>query len=529
MRKISIFLFVLISSFVFAQTEQQGIELPDFVITGKQSIDIPIAAKRKPDFIPILSKDFFTPQYSPEELPLLISPEPIPIKPGIKTYDDYFNGSLKVQVGNYSLPVGEFNITQSYDNYLFHSKIWGSNIKEYVANAGYNNSGVSLSNEFFVSTKSDFLPGAKLKLAGEYLRDSYRFFAAKDPTFLRETNGGSAIFSLSSSYNRWITFAADLGGNILSLNESGLKETNFNANGLFEFKTGTITFGLKDFYTTQKLNGNLSGVNGYNFNLTEGYVKLFPTKLFLFTIGINYSAYPLSSFFSPFGSFELNLDKGLTFSVEYKPHVQFYNTKDFLKRNLYFNPGTIDNVSSVYKTNIHGMFKYEYEKMFTVSITGGYAKVNNYFYFEDRTNAGKFDMFILPDANIFSAELNLFFYPAQFGYFFGNVLLKDVKDQFDNNVPYEPKFSSTLSYGYNFNFGLGFNIKYQLALNAYTDIINSGQLADYHNLSISLSYEILKGLKLTSDFQNIFNRANFVWKQYQEEPFDILVGVEYRW
>ncbi len=529
MKKITITIFLFISTLVFAQTEQQSIELPDFVITGKQSINVPIATKKKPDFISTLSQEFFTPQITPEELPLLISSDPIPVRPEIKTINNYLNGSLKVQVGNYSWPVGELYLSQSYENYLFNAKVWGTNIKEYIPNAGYNSSGLSLRNDFFFSTKSDFLPGAKIKVTADYVRDSYKLFASPSPTLLRETNKSSAIFSISSSYNRWINFGFDLDGNILSLNESSLKETNLSSNGLFEFKQNNFIAGIKGLFSKQLLNNNLSGVDSYSFYSTEGYLKIFLNRALNFTLGINYASNSSNSFLAPFGSLEYNLDKGLTLSAGFNPHVEHFNISDFIKRNIYYNPGLIDNVFSEYKTDFNGMIKYEYEKLFSLSFSGGYSKVNNYFYFDGGVTAGKFDLNISPEAKITSAGLDLKVYPERYGYIFGELLFKNVSDQFDKIIPYEPKLSTSITYVYNFNFGLNAKIRYCMAFDVYTNINNLSKLDNYNDVSLSLDYEIFAGLKLTTDFQNIMNRANFVWKQYQEKPFDLLLGVEYHW
>ena len=58
MKKITLAILLLSGINVFGQGEQQGIELPDFVITGKQNIEIPKAVKPKPDLITTLSTDF---------------------------------------------------------------------------------------------------------------------------------------------------------------------------------------------------------------------------------------------------------------------------------------------------------------------------------------------------------------------------------------------------------------------------------------------------------------------------------------
>lgn len=529
MKKTIVTIIIFASSLLLAQTEQQSIELPDFVITGKQNINVPVAVKKKPDFISTLSQEFFTPQFAPEELPLLISSEPAPVRPGIKTFNDNINGTLKIKVSQYALPVGELNLNQSFDNALFSAKAWGSNIKEYITNAGYNNSGVSLTNEFFFNTRSDFLPGAKIKVGAEYTRDSYRLFASQTPTFKRETNNGSAVMSIANSYNRWVNFGFGLLGNILSLSENGLKETNFSSNGFFEFKQSNFSIGVKGSCSKQILDKNLSGIKGDDFFSTEGYVKLFPTNELNFTVGINYASNSSNSFFAPFGSIEFKLNKGLILSAEFNPHVKYFTVTDFIKRNIYFNPGMTDDVFLKYTADINGVLKYEYEKLFAISLSGGYAKLSNYFYFDDAVNSGKFDLNILPDAKILSGGFSFIFYPAKYGHFFGEFFYRNVEDQLDHLVPYEPKISASLTYGYNFEIGLGLRVRYHLAYDVLTNLVTADKLNNYHDVSLSLNYEILNGLKLTADFQNMLNRTNFVWKQYQEKPFDVLLGIEYRW
>jgi hypothetical protein len=528
MKKLIIVFVVLISQLLKAQG-QQGIELPDFVITGRQNIDIPIAVKKKPELISTLSKDFILPQYSPEELPVLISSLPVPITPSIKSDDELYNGSLIFKAGRYTIPLGELNINQSFEDYLFNTRVWGSNISEYIPNAGYNSSGISMTHEFFLSTRSDFLPGSKIKISGDYSRDSYKLYGSNDPTFLRENNFGSALFSISSSYSRMINYEFKTDGSIYNFNENGLKETNLNSQGTIEFKTGTIVFGASGNYRLQNLNNNLSGIGSYSFYTAQGYFSITPLNIFRLSMGINYSNTGNESKISPFGLFEIAIDQGLTFYAQYKPHYEFYTVKDFLKRNPYINFGMIDNAYEEYQNDVSAMIKYEYEKSFTASLTGRYSEIRNYFYFDDRNQPGKFDLFLLPDAKIYNVKLDLIYNAGRFGSLNYETEFKQAKDDLSNYIPYEPGFASSLTYSYDFEFGLELKLKYCLLYDVYTNNANSNKLDDYNDISLFFSYKLFNGLKLTADFQNILNRSNFVWKQYQEKPFDILVGFEYLW
>jgi len=529
MKKILSIGLILFNTILFAQTEQQSIELPDFVITGRQNIDIPFAQKRKPELVSIISKDFLTPQYSPEEFPLLFSSLPIPVHPGIKPFDNYYTGTIKVVAGGYLLPAGIVSLNQNFENYLFNAKIFGSHTKEYDPYSSYNNFGFSLSNELFFSTRSDFLPGSKILFGANYFRDSYRLYASNDPTFLRERNNGTANISITSSYNRWISLEFGLLGNIYLLNESGLKETNLNANGLLEIKLNNFSVGAKGRYINQSLEKNISGNNGGKFYSVEGFVKILPANSLSLNLGVDYSSGNSNTFFSPFALLEFNIDKGLTFTGEYKPHAEFTNYTDLLTRNMYYKPGLVDNIFLKYKTNINFNLKYEYKKIYSVIFSGGYSKIENYFYFEDRIDNGKFDLFLLPDVSLFTAGVQIMVNPNYYGNFVASIKYQNVKDNNGKFVPYEPKLSSSISYGYKFIPSLGIKINYLLELGSYIDIINSNKLSDYHNISFSLYYELLNGLNITADFHNILNQSNFVWKQYKERPFDVVLGTEFRW
>ncbi len=529
MKKILAFFIISFSSVLFAQNEQQGIELPDFVITGKQTINIPTAKKPKPEFIPTLSQAFFTPTYNPEELPLMISSDPVSIIPSIQPYSDYYNFSLKVQAGRYSFPTGEFNINQSLDSYLFNAKVWGSNIKDYVPNSGFNTSGVSMTHEFFISTRSGFLPGTVIKISGDYSRDSYRLFASQDPSFLRETNKGSGLLSISSRLNRWINYGAAVKGNILTAGENNFKEVLLNPNAYFDFKWNNFMFGFKGDYERQSLTNNLGADNSYNFYSGEGYIKLMPSDNFRFTAGASYSASGNNSLLTPFGSVEFKLNDNLTLDAEFKPQAKFYTVNDLLKKNIYYNFGVNDNIFEKYDNNITGMVRYEYDKYITFALSGGYQSIKNYLYFDDSANPGKFDLKTSSVAKVLFSKLDFYYYTSIYGFFIGEMTYKDTRNDSDNKIPYEPLLSSSLTYGYDFDFHLGLRASYHIAMNSYTDLANTNKLEDYHNLSFALDYELLTGLKLTADFQNILNRSNFVWRQYQEKPFDILAGIEYRW
>lgn len=513
---------------VSAQSEQKSIELPDFVITGRQSVEVLSAQKSKPELISTLSKEFFVPQYSPEELPLLIGSDLKSVHPSIIA-EDYFDGNVRVGVGSQTFPVGEFNLAKSFGNYLVKASAWGKNVKQYIDDAGFNYSGVSLNNEFFIGTKSNFLPGAKIQLNGTYSRESSRFFGSLNPSFERRTNLAGADLSLADNYSQRFNFGIDLKGNFFSMEENDLTEKKLGVKPFAELKFGRFEIGAEGFYQKQILENNLSGADDYDFYFVNPYLKVSPTKDVTLLGGVTYASNSNNNFFSPFGSIQYLVDKGIVLQADYRPSVNNYTISDFTAKNFYSANGLIDNIFNEVNVDLKISFRYDYEKYFSFMLWSEYTKEDGYLYFEDAAQQGIFNVLSADDVKSVSLGTGFLFNNNGFGYLTVNAAYKKVTDGNDRVIPYNPKFSADISYVYDFDFGVGAKAVYKFAQDSYADLLNTYKLDSYHNLSLGAYYKLFDAITLSVDFQNILNRSNFVLRYYEEKPFDVIAGVEYRW
>lgn len=528
MKRIFIIL-LLFASFSFSQNEQQNIELPDFIITGRQSVDIQAATKPKTVLVSVLSKDFFTPQYSSEELPLLISSSPIAIYPSVKESEKYYDGNVKVMIGKETMPFGMLNLSQSFDHYLFNLRAWGTNINEYKPYAGYNNSGIELANDFSISTRSSFLPGTKVLAEAKYFRDSYYLFGSLKPDQLREKNNIDASVSVSSMYSKIFNFAFGASGNVFTLKERSFSETNLTAFGKMNLRWNKMILGGDAEIKRQMLSNNLSGKSSYDYFNAKAFVELVPVGGLWLNGGVIFNTNSVNNILSPFVAAEFMLDNGIVVGAEYKPRIEFFSMNSIFYKNLYTTLGVTDNVFTKYKNDLSIAIRYELQKLFSASLSADYASIDNYLYFEDVVNFGKFDIQTANDVQIIKTRLKVFLQPSQFGNVFAEVILQDVSDANGKIIPYKPSFISTFAYNYSSSSEWGFGLKYRISAGAYTDLKNLQKFENYTYLSASGWYQLFSGFKLTADFQNILNRSNFAWKQYQEKPFDYLIGFEYRW
>ncbi len=528
MKKIFL-IFVLLSIYINAQTEKESVELPDFVIMGRQKIDVQTVPKSKPELIKIITEDFLLPRYSPEELKLLINANPEPVIPVIDDLNNSFFGNLYVGIGKYSYPVGELNLNKSLDNYLLYAKVWGTNIKEYVPSAGYNISGINVVNNIFISTKSKIFPGSKINVIGNYQRDSYKFYGSSFPDSLRITNSALFDFSFSNNYNRLFNSRIALKANFFGMKENNFREQLFYGSGYFEAKLKQFTLGGKINYQKQILENNLSGIDNNYYYTVEGFSKIYSIKNMVMRFGVTYSKTNIDYFVSPCASVEIKFYKNSIFHAEFFPQTEFLTIVNLKEKNLYMIPGFIDNVFLKTHINFQSSVKFVLDDQINIKLWGSYKTIKNYPYFEDRVYKGLFNVYLADKVYSYELGTNIYINTLHFGLVDCSFKLSQNKNENDNFIPYNPLYTFNFTYNYNFYFGLGFNLKYDLFKESYTDIKNSKSIPDYHNISFGIYYNMFNNLTLRADFHNILNKSNFVFDGYKEKLFDIILGIEYRW
>ena len=530
MRILNFIFFFVIAGVVFAQNEGQSIELPDFVITGVRNVDIPTMAKKRPELIPVVNKTFFNPVYSPEQLDLATFSNPIARENKLFSDSSYYSGLLKVGVGRYSLPVGSLNLSISQPFYLMDASVWGSNIGEYVDNAGYNVSGAKLSNNFFVSSESGFLPGSRISLTGYYYRDSYKFYGASfDQGQKRETENGQISFGIRNTLNSLFKMGGELSANIMNIKDANIKDNNYVAKAFAEFGIRKISLFVNAQFHRQEYKNDLPGQQNYNFFDGSAYVKVSPASNLNGKFGLYTFLADGSSYFSPSLMMDVGINDRLSLSASLMPYVKPVTVTDMQHNNRYMDFRLRGSFNTKDKINFNTSLVYQYNKYFEIDASFGYSLFDSYVYYEDYFFGGRFYPFTIDDVKKLSGNIRLLFHPGPSGMFYSNITFQSVKNADGMFVPYQPQFLGSLVYAYDFDSGIGFKVNYTLKMKTYTDLTNLNELSNYHDLSVSGYYELMKNLNFTVSFENLFNRDNYLLKNYLEKPFDVVVGAEYRW
>lgn len=522
-------IFVFIFSILSGQEDNktQSIELPDFVITGKESISIPKIQKLVPDFIPLLSKDFFTPQYPNEEQTTIKLPEPETKIVSIGNYKQNTNALLKFNSGLQTFPSGVFYYNDWTGNFSYSVNLFGKNELEYVKNAGITNAGAGLNTKYFIDHNSDFLPGLEIGLLGTYYYDFFNFYGSSNPNISRTTNNGLANLSLSYLSNPYNKFLIRINNSYYEQKDE-VDENIFGSRAYYNLSLSNFDFTIEGNYKNQSItnvNQNLAGEYYYN---TIASLGLSLNDIFNIKGGIYFSESGGNTFFAPIAFGSMKLSKGITIFGEFSPNTEFKTLQDFKTLNRFFSINNFSNLFIENNFNLKLAARYEYEKYFEISGGVGYLNSDNNFYFEDRLADGFFTIYEEDIENSY-AFLNLLFRKGPFGQFYAEAKLQKITGENSKVIPYSSEFTSSLNYSFNWEYGFGFKISMLYFSEAYTDYINDNKIPAQLDLNLSLNYELFRKFQLTLDFENLLNDKYYYFRNYKAKPIDILFGFEFRW
>lgn len=510
------------------ENQTQSIELPDFVITGKESISIPKIQKSYPEFIPLLSKDFFTPQYPNEEQTTIKLPEIETELVNIGSYKQKTNALLKFSAGLESWPVGEFYYNDWTDNFSYNAHLFGRNELEYVNKAGLSLAGVSLGGKYFVDQEANFLPGLEIDLNGKYYYESFHFYGSSTPNLKRSTNNGILNLGFNYTSDPYNNFGILFSDSYYEQKDDEIDENIFSTSAYMKFINNKFDFNLEGTFKNQTLSGsNSSFDNQYYVNsmLTVGF-KFY--NMLNLKVGAYLSESEGNTFFAPVAYASMKLHKNLSVFGEFAPNTEFQTLQDFRTANRYYRISNFANAYIENKFNLKVAAKFEYEKYFEISAGLGYINSDNNYYFEDNADVGFFNIYKQDIENSY-AIVNLLFRKGPMGQLYGDAKFQKITGENNKNLPYNSTFVSSLNYLFDWDFGFGLNLGLNYYNESYSDYENQEKIPESFNVNANFYYEMFNNFKVTLAFENLLDDKYYYFRNYQAKPFDVLAGFEFRW
>ncbi len=515
MMKYFLTILLLSAAAIYSQDTNPNVELPDFVILGKD--------------VSTVSDEFLKPTYKPDYLDLADISNPVEAELSLLDSSDYRKGFIELKAGLYQLPAGELNYTFPYTGGMVHGFIKGLNQLAYVDNSDKQYLQGSLDFEYTLPTNSSAMAGTKFSLSGDHTKNIFKFFgSAVDSERKRNLNIGNASIGIQNLYMKEFIFDLNGGSDFTYIDGQEFNESILYANAFGRLKLSSFSLGVKAAYQHQNLTtDSLSDAktDGYYFRPTAS-LEVF-NKVML-EAGFTFSAAGGEKLNGIYASVSTEIAKNLILFGEYSPIGENITAGKFLRNNFYYDQQDLKRVFLKKKNMLRATVKYEYDKYYQIDGGIEFFDADNLPFYNNPDSSGFFEV-LTSDATSWDFFLNMLYHLGPYGYFYGSVNYINVQDPDSRKIPYYPGLKASLIYGYNFSQQWKGEIKLSYLSDRYADLENTDErkLPSIFDLGLKVTYSIERNFGVFFELNNILNTKRAVWEGYQEKPIDALLGINY--
>jgi hypothetical protein len=526
--KSSIIYFILFFSLaVLAQEDKNpNVELPDFVITGRDVIVVRRVDKIPADMVSAVSEEYLKPAIKPEQLEVLDISNPVERDLSILDSADYHRGFISLESGRYKLPSGEVNYTFPFERGMLHGIISGLNQLEYVNNSDRQSIFGALKFNYLLPIDGQFIPGTKFTLGGKHEKNIFKFFGSNNPEFKRTLNIGTATAGIQNLFMKQFIFDLNFTGDFTYLDDAAFSESLFSTNAFARFQTKNFGLGIKGNFQNQSFKtDSLSNVSA-NFVFLRPSISLGLFDKIKAEFGFSFNKSGDNKLNTLFAAAGVELAENFVLLGEYSPQAEFITAGKLMRGNYYFTQQIVQNIFLKKKNKIKTVIKYEYDKYYQIDGGIEYYKAENLPYYTNPNQSGFFEVATINATNL-NLFLNLIYHMGPYGIFYASFDYIKIEDSNGNNIPFYPNLEASLSYGYDFSNGLRADASVKYLSDRYADLQNTQKLKYFFNVGFKLTYMLKEQFLLTLEVENILNSKMYIWQGYQEKPFDASIGFNF--
>lgn len=523
-----------ISNLIFAQDETRqtpSVELPDFVITGRDIISVKKVNKLPLDYVSTISDEFLRPAFSPEELEIRDLSNPIKSDLNLLDSVHFFRGNIEAGAGVYTVPKVRGAYAYPFQNGIIEGVFNGIYNRAYdIEFSDRYSLGIGGKFVYWSDIDNNFMPGTQSNISADINTTAFKLFASNDPSQRRTINSGNLLVGIRNNYNRNFQFGFTLSDHVTTLGQEEFNDNFFRLKGESKIIISAINIGIAADYQKHYIKNSFGDKQGSDMFLFRPVAGFRITNLIRGSFGFTFSNSGGEKFGAPYASAGIKFGPNLTLFGEYAPSPQLISPGTFLRHNEYFN--AID-YSSVYyeKLNYTDLaLKFEYGPYY--QINGGVRFFNSkaYPYYVNSADTGKFDLAFTKVTSL-NPYVDLLYHLGPFGRFYGSVEMNFTKtdlDTLNKYVTYHPVFRASGTYGYRFAMGLETQLRLTYNSKSYADIENETTIDPFIDAGINLIYNLEPNFDLTLSLNNLLGNKNYRWYGYQEMPLNVIFGINYR-
>ncbi len=519
---IVIFSLFAIGFKLFAQNASQPLELPNFIIEGKEQIDVQVGTKQMPVFPTYISRGLLDSLIIVEKpRNYIVFPVTFPTSKFSKKYP---NGYTNLSLGSFftgNLNFGYNTKFADYDIFTF-GEIKSS--KGHLENAAYTGIFLGAQSEYLAPDKFFIFGGSKTTTNIEFKNRNYKLYAIENPPSRTQTDFLAKI----SSTGNFESFDFNTGANFYIFHQSGagnsLNETTLG--GFLEIAKSSFSnqFGGSisiDFRSLNNNSANFFEASGfYRFEYEQN--KIEPKIGLQLTRSSNGNSRPMILAC-------LNIERILTPNLEISGGISNKLKNIALNIFAFENPYLSDSIYLDYTnfTEIYANLKFQPTKDLTAIIGTKFSLAKRYpvfwniskeFFIIEYLDATFFQLFaegywIVPLVGDFSLCSSLNF----------STLSTNKKE-----VPYVPVFKGRFDYRRKFFEKLNINIFGEFTGTRYADPNNQVLLDAYNNIGCNIEYLFSNSVFLSFKIENLLNSNVWIWNNYKERGLNLNIALTYK-
>ncbi len=509
------------------------IDLPEFVITGTETINLPEFAKRRIDDSRIFDPSSDRGPGQRESLRVIVgsaNKEHV----ALSNLGEGFSGKVIGAYGSYSTPSfdGWFGRTSGSSDFLLKSGYESST--GHVSNSDYRKGHASLAGGVYLSDGAGVFAGSRIRGSLGFKGNAYRLYGSSVPNRQRTVNRFLADVVMNSDMSNLFTYNSGLyigrtiveDSNQTSETEVGLEfagNTDFEGFGL----RGDAAY-WRNFYSAPSVNGDpyflqlgLSAryqildkvdiVGGGVFYLVRGS-----------DIGSVGRVYPTLSV-------SWYAEDWLIVFARYEPYVQRNNLASTVEASPYVvndvrvrHPESFNNFSLGTELNISSSIKGK--------ISANYKRVENLPIYASVALPGVWRVDYFGITRVISLQAEVYADITENDHLGATLTVRNTRNSdTDKTIPYFPGILVSGLYQHRFPFGLTLATTLQVIGKQYTDLQEQRSIATFTLLDFKAEYQIIPRLSIALMFDNVLDQKQIWWEGYEGLPRTVALGMSFMW
>lgn len=518
------------------------IDLPEYEITGRELIDLPLRSK-------LDQSGLHEGLIDASRLTVLGEKknDTLAEKSGAGPARDYLNydGKLNLGYGRFtsSYAEGWFGKKYGEGDFNLHGRYLAH--KAYVDHADAGAGSIDASGGLYLPQSLTLFGGSKVLGQVAYEEENYRFFGSRISDSKRTVDNFQVGVGLQSVSNAPISHESSVRFRRLTLND---KDKSREDNLSFTFRASKEVSGIQMrgefYYAADFLEQSISRNDPHYLRAAASFRKLFFDKLDAsgnagFYLYRNFDSGFKSKFY-PNLAFQYYLNQGWALFARFEPTVEQNSLLRLVSENRYMGNDVSIRHRDVF-VNLSAGVQFNVTNRGTGRLYARYQRIRY------------FPLFVDPSTLVYAAIVGQPYADWDVNYVgitrvvsFNGEILVDLTDadrlggtvtllsshnsETDGEVPYLAPIQLSSSYTHQFPFGLSTQVSARFvgrrAVYLYSD---SPKLNSYFLLNAGAEYRVHKNFTLFFHLNNIFDEHYSLWNRYQEIPFSLLGGISVKW